>query len=126
MSKLKFFTDEHIDKAIAIQLQRRGVEVLRCEDVGLKSVADDDLLEYASKNGYALLSMDADVARLHSERITEGKTHGGIFYARMSQFQGQAGIGAIVSFCSEFAELIEGGAGDLNHDIHNQLIFVRK
>ena len=49
MSKLKIFTDEHIGKDIVEQLQRRGVEVLRCEDVGMKSVEDTRLLEYATR-----------------------------------------------------------------------------
>lgn len=126
MSKLKFFTDEHIDKAIVTQLQLRGVDVLRCEDAGMKSATDAELLEYASQNGYALLSMDDDVTRLHAEQIREGKPHGGIFYAPMAQFQGQAGIGLIVRYCAEFAELIEGGAGSVVEDIHSQLVFIEK
>ncbi len=125
MSKLRFFTDEHIDKAIVTQLRRRGVDVLRCEDCGMKSAADSELLEYATQNGYVLLSMDDDVTRLHVEWVEDGKPHGGIFYVPMAQFQGQAGIGMIVRFCTEFAELIEGGAGDLD-DVQNQLVFIEK
>ena len=126
MSKLKFFTDEHMDKAVAIQLRQRGIDVLRCEDIGMKSATDNELLEYASQNGYALLSMDDDVTRLHAESIRENKFHGGIFYAPMALFQGQAGIGPIVRYCAEFASLIEGGAGDMEADIHNQLLFIER
>jgi hypothetical protein len=126
MSKLRIFTDEHISKAIVEQLQRRDIDVLRCEDVGLKTAEDYELLEYATENGYVLLSMDDDVTRLHMEWIEVGKNHGGIFYAPMSQFSGAQGIGPLVRFCEEWANLIESGAGTLDEHIHSQLLYVKK
>jgi uncharacterized protein (DUF433 family) len=126
MSKLKIFTDEHVSKAIAEQLQRRDIDVLRCEDAGMKTAADSELLEYATTNNYVLLSMDDDVTRLHAEWIEAGKNHGGIFYAPMAQFSGAQGIGPIVMFCEEWAELIEDGTGTLAENIHSQLLYVKK
>ena len=126
MSELKLFTDEHISKAIVEQLRRHVIDVLRCEDVGMKAADDSQLLEYATENGYALLSMDDDVTRLHAEWVQAGKSHGGIFYAPMAQFWGQQGIGPIVRFCTEWAALIEDGAGTLAEHIHNQLLYIRK
>lgn len=126
MSKLKFFTDEHINKAVVTQLRRRSIKVVRCEDIGMKSKADTELLEYAALNGYALLSMDDDVTRLHTQWLREGRHHAGIFYAPMSQFQGEAGIGPIVQTCAAFAELIEGDAGTLERDIYDQLYYIEK
>lgn len=125
MSDLKFFTDEHIAKVIVNQLRQLDIDVLRCEDVGMKSADDSTLLEYATQNGYALLSMDEDVTRLHSEWVKAGKQHGGIFYAPMEQFKGQKGIGPIVRDCAEWTELIETGAGTLSEDIHNRLRFIK-
>lgn len=125
MSKLKFFTDEHISKVIVEQLRQRDIDVLRCQDVEMINTDDELLLEYATENGYAFLSMDDDVTRIHSHWLRMGKSHGGIIYAPMAEFQGQKGIGRIVSFCAEWAELIEEGAGSLEDDIHNHLLFVK-
>jgi hypothetical protein len=92
----------------------------------MKSVPDEQLLEYATRNGYALLSMDDDMTRLNAKWRKENKHHCGIFYALMKDFQGQAGIGRIVRHCAEWVELIEDGAGTLEEDIHNQLHFIPK
>ena len=126
MSILKFFTDEHIAKAIVDQLTNRNIDVVRCEDVGMKSADDSKLLEHATQNGYTLLSMDNDVTRLHHEWIDAGKQHNGIFYAPMAEFQGQQGIGAIVRECALWAELVEGGAGTLEKDVHNRLLCIER
>lgn len=126
MSQLKFFTDEHIVRAIVVQLRQQNIDVLRCEDVGMKNTDDELLLEYATEHGYALLSMDADVTRIHNQWLSRGKSHGGIFYAPMVEFQVQQGIGSIVRDCIQWAELIEGGAGTLSEDIHSQLWYIEK
>ena len=126
MSKLKIFTDEHIGKAVVEQLQRRGVDVLRCEDVGMKGVDDRRLLEYATEYNYTLLSMDDDLTIVHAEWIQAEKPHCGIFYAPMAEFGGQQGIGSIVRFCAEWAMLIEDDADALTENIHNQLLYVKK
>jgi hypothetical protein len=31
---IKFYTDTHIAKVITLQLRRRGVDILHCEEVG--------------------------------------------------------------------------------------------
>ena len=125
MPILKFFTDEHVSKAVVEQLRHRGVDVQRCEDVGMRAVDDSRLLEYATENGYVLLSMD-DVTKLHAEWVKTGKRHGGIFFAPMTHFSGKAGIGPIVLFCAEWATLIGDSADDLPENIHNRLIFIPK
>ncbi len=126
MSKLKIFTDEHVSKAIVEQLQRRGIETLRCEEAGMKTADDRDLLEFAAEQGYVLLSMDDDVTRLHVEWLRTGKHHSGIIYAAMAQFSGQAGVGPIVRFCATWSDVIEDGVATLTEHIHDQLLYVRK
>jgi predicted nuclease of predicted toxin-antitoxin system len=88
LATLKIFTDEHISSSIVEQLQRRNIEVLRCEDAGMKTSDDNQLLEYAATEGYVLLSMDDDVTRLHMEWLKVGKTHTGIFMRRCHNFTG--------------------------------------
>jgi hypothetical protein len=126
MATLRIFTDGHIPRAVVDQLRLRGIDVLRCEDVGLKAASDRELLEYATERGYVLLSMDDDVTRLHAEWITAGRTHGGIFYAPMAQFQGQQGIGPLVLFCSAWNARLQQGGGTLEDHLHTQLLFITK
>jgi hypothetical protein len=35
---LEFYTDTHITKQVAVQLRKRGVDVVLCEEVGLMAV----------------------------------------------------------------------------------------
>jgi predicted nuclease of predicted toxin-antitoxin system len=42
MDTLKFYMDTHIPKAVAIQLRNKGIDVVRCEDVGLTESDDVD------------------------------------------------------------------------------------
>ena len=92
----------------------------------MKAADDNLLLEYATENGYVLLSMDDDVTRLHAEWVRAGKPHGGIFYAPMTEFGGQRGIGPIVLFCAEWVGLIGDDADEMAENIHTRLIFVPK
>ena len=32
---IKFYTDTHIARQVAIQLRAKGIDVVRCEDVGM-------------------------------------------------------------------------------------------
>jgi hypothetical protein len=126
MSELKFLTDEHVAKAIVDQLRKRNIDVIRCEEAGMKNASDSELLEYATEHGYVLLSMDDDVTRLDAQWREAGKQHTGIFFAPMAQFHGQSGIGAIVTFCVEWAELMEDETGTLEDDIHGRLFYIKK
>lgn len=121
MSIMKFFTDEHIPKATVQGIRRKGYIVIRSEDVGMKSATDEELLIYATDHDYTLLSMDDDVTRLYKEWRMNERDHMGIVYAPMAKYKGEAGIGPVVRWCVEFAELIEAGAGTLEGDVKNKL-----
>ena len=76
---LKFFFDTHIAKPIAVQLRERGVDAVRCEEVGIAEEDDEALLNYAVKEGRALVSMDVDFQSWHFRWLEAGKLHCGIF-----------------------------------------------
>lgn len=80
IASLKFYTDTHIPKAVATQLRLRGVEVVRCEEVGLAEVDDETHLKYATEHRRAMVSRDVDFLELHTEWLAEGKHHCGIFH----------------------------------------------
>lgn len=116
MSQLKFYTDTHIHRQVAVQLRQKGVDVVRCEDVGFGEADDETHLTYAAQNGLALITKDAGFRLRHFQWLNDGKDHCGIFFCADRQ---DAAIGTIVNACYVYASLIEEGAGTLD-DIKNE------
>lgn len=116
MSLLKFYTDTHIDKQVALQLRQRSVDVVRCEEVGLAEADDETHLQYAAQHNLALITKDAGFRLRHFQWMNAGKKHSGIFFFRDRHV---AAIGKIVTACHSYAQLIEDGAGTLE-DIKNE------
>ena len=96
---LKFYTDTHIAKQVAIQLQERGIGVIRCEEVGLASAKDEEHLEYAAGHGLSVITKDDDFLQLHTEWMAESREHAGIFY---SSKRNVPAIGEIVAGCATY------------------------
>jgi predicted nuclease of predicted toxin-antitoxin system len=120
---LKFYTDTHIAKAVAVQLRSRGIEVIRCEEVGLAEADDTEHLEYAVSQRYTLVSHDLDFLNLHAVWSHQGLSHCGIIlFSR--QFQGN--IGKLVTDLNEWHSLIAQGAGSVEADIYNTLIEITR
>lgn len=93
--QLKFYFDTHIAKAVAVQLRLKGMDVMRCEEVGMAEASDIEHLEYAAMEGRAIVSMDKHFPQWHQRWQFEGKTHAGIFRIQ-NHLQSDEGIGAIV------------------------------
>lgn len=115
-----FYADTHISKQVAIQLRAKGVEVVRCEEVGLAEADDKVHLEYAIENGLCLLTKDDDFLALHKQVVNQKKVHYGIFFCRKRD---TPAIGEIVKACYEYHELISSGAGT-NEDLQNEIVFI--
>ena len=121
---LKFFFDTHIAKQVAVQLRERGVDVVRCEEVDMAEDDDEVLLDYATDEGRALVSMDEDFQGWHFRWLAAGKPHCGIFKVS-HDLEGESGIGQIFKELLTYHGLVEGEAASLEDDIHNQLFFIR-
>jgi hypothetical protein len=117
---LKFFADTHIAKQVAIQLNALGVDVVRCQDVGLEDASDNTLMEYAVTHERALLTKDDDFLAMHHEWQNAGRDHFGIFYC---PYRDRRAIGQIVNACKEYHDLIESGAGE-EDDIKNVVVYI--
>ncbi len=105
---LRLITDTHIAKQIAIQLREKGVDVVRLEELSElpNNAKDTDILEWATTNRRAVLSLDDDFERLHYEWMAEEKIHNGIFFGD-SDLQGAGGIGTIVNFIADYARYVD-------------------
>jgi hypothetical protein len=74
---IKFYTDEHVARAVVRGLRHRGVEVLTVLEAGLIGASDEEQLAHAKAEGRVMFSQDDDFLRLHAA----GVEHAGIVYA---------------------------------------------
>jgi hypothetical protein len=74
---VRFYTDEHVARAVARGLRQRGVDVVTAAEAGLLSAADTAHLEFALRQGRTIFTQDDDFLRLHAA----GFEHAGIAYA---------------------------------------------
>lgn len=87
-NRIKFYLDEHVPKAVAKGLKRRGVEVITVIEEGLRGATDEEHLKKAKSEKCVIFTQDDDFLRLHAA----GNEHSGIVYAH----QGKA-IGTLIS-----------------------------
>ena len=74
---VKFYTDEHVARAVVRALRQRGADVLTVPEAGLLGATDEEHLERAHAEGRVLFTQDDDYLRLHSA----GVEHAGVAYA---------------------------------------------
>ncbi len=123
MRDLKFYFDVHVPKAVATELRKRGMDVVRCQEIGLHDADDAIHLETATQQGRVVVSFDEDYPALHAAWLEAGKKHAGIM--RLSpDLQQPYGIGQMVRVLADYHALISEGAGTLEADIENQLLFI--
>ena len=89
----RFYTDEHIPSAVARELQRRDVDVLRCQDAGMVAAEDVDHLSLTTEQDRILVTRDDDFLKLHAAWMKEDKSHAGIVYVQRKNWDN---IGLIV------------------------------
>ena len=73
---VKFYTDEHVARAVANGLRERGVDVVTTSEAGLLGASDEKHLEYASAEWRVVFTQDEDFLKLHAS----GVKHAGIPY----------------------------------------------
>jgi len=77
MAKIRFYTDEHVGKAVVRALRRRGVDVLTTPEAGMLGAPDAEHLARANSEGRVVFTQDDDYLRI---ACTVG--HAGIVYAQ--------------------------------------------
>lgn len=74
---VKFYTDEHVARAVVRGLRQRGADVLTASEAGLLGASDEEHLERARAEGRVLFTQDEDFLRLAAADVA----HVGIAYA---------------------------------------------
>ena len=118
---LKLYVDENIARTVCEQLQDKGIDVLRCQDAGLRSASDVAQLAYATAQGRTIMTADIDLILLDAQYRTEGKQHAGIVYIAPDK---KDDIGAIIAYVLFLHEAVEIGAADLEMDVYNHVLRV--
>lgn len=85
---VRLYVDEDaLDSDLVSALRARGVDVITAREAGLIEQKDEVHLEYATRQGRALLSFNVgDFHRLHTSFLREGKSHAGIILARQQRY----------------------------------------
>jgi len=85
---IRFHLDEQCDRAIAVGLRNRGIDVTTTQEAGLLGATDKEHVAFALAEGRTIFTRDADFLRLHAA----GLEHSGIVYSH----QGHDTVGAII------------------------------
>lgn len=76
MSRVRYYVDEHIARAVVAGLRRRGVDVAMPGEVDRRGASDAEQLTFATAEGRVIVTRDHDFLRLHAA----GMTHTGIVF----------------------------------------------
>jgi hypothetical protein len=79
---LRILTDEDVPGDIVRGLRQRqpGLDVVRNQEVGLRSAADPDVLEWAAREGRQVVSRDRRTMTAHAaDRVAHGLPMPGLF-----------------------------------------------
>lgn len=82
---VRFLADENIDPDVVLGLQRRvdGVDIVRVQEVGLRTLDDPTILEWAAKEGRMLVSHDLrTIPGFAHDRIAARLPMPGVFLLR--------------------------------------------
>lgn len=98
MSDVRYYTDEHIPKAVIRGLRQRGIDVVTTPDAGNMGMDDQAHLGFASAEGRVLVTQDDDFLKL----AASGESHAGIVFAPQ-----QISIGDFIQGLMLIAQVME-------------------
>ena len=73
---IKFYLDENIPASVAAQLRQLQIDVVRCQEIGMRTADDADHLALATEQGRILVTFDQDFLTLNAT----GRIHTGIAF----------------------------------------------
>lgn len=103
----RLLLDEMLGAKVAEQLRNRGHDVYGIvEHVGLRSMADADVLELATVDGRALVTLNiADFQLLDRQWASQSRTHPGIVFISTTKYpQNRSFIGTVVTALDQMAK----------------------
>lgn len=77
--RIRFHLDEHVDPDIARALRRHGIDVTTTIEMGLRTLADSEHIDFIQREERVVVTHDADFLRYASQN----SDHPGVVYCRM-------------------------------------------
>jgi hypothetical protein len=82
-----YIDEDSMDRALVRALQTRGIDITTARMEGMIERLDEDHLVYATQQGRILFSFNvSDFYELHTEYLTQGKTHAGIILCPQQRY----------------------------------------
>lgn len=84
---VRFLADENFNRGVLVGVRRRveGIDIVRVQDVGLRTAEDPTVLQWAADEGRALVTHDiATIPDFAHERVAAGLPMPGVFIVRSS------------------------------------------
>jgi len=78
---ITLYMDQHVSKAITVELRLRGVDVVTAREDDASEMEDDELLDRAGELGRVLFTRDDDLLAEATKRQREGRFFRGVIYA---------------------------------------------
>ncbi len=85
--RIRFYTDEHVQKAVVLGLRQRGVDVMTTVEADMLGAEDAEHLQRALSEGRVVFTQDEDFLSLHAAN----QAHDGVVYTPQ-----QTSIGDII------------------------------
>jgi Domain of unknown function (DUF5615) len=83
MTAIRFYTDEDVYAAVAVQLRAAGHDAVSTPEAGRFGESDQSQLLWAAQAQRALFTFNvADFARLHHQWMTQGRHHAGVIVSQ--------------------------------------------
>lgn len=88
MSRLRLYFDaDSMQRALISGVRARGIDAVRAMDVQMEDAPDEQQLEFAASEGRVLFSYNAsDFQRIHTNYLSNGKSHAGIILAPQQRY----------------------------------------
>jgi hypothetical protein len=83
---VRFYFDQHMRKAVAAALRRRGVDVSTAHEAGRCGLSDEDQLRFATAEGRVVVTHDTDYLTLAADLAARGETFAGVAFCDAQKF----------------------------------------
>src|SRR5262245_57515903 len=109
MGRIRYQFDEHLPTVVAVALRSRGIDTVTAAEIGVRKVADRQVLAIAHEASRVIVTRDKDFLRLDAD----GVPHSGIVYVG----QKTGAIGELIEMLELVCEAIsaEEMIGHIEH-----------
>ena len=108
---MKFYLDEDLAPAIAVDLRQKGVDVISAHEIGNVALGDEEQLVFATRLGRCLVSGNArDFRSLGHAAVEQRRPHAGIVLCP-PRIHGPD-VGAVVRALMKIAHRYPAGLGE--------------